>query len=266
MIKFSAIAPRLTTKVVPPQSGASNQAKRRAASHLPISLPIFAASLALYWLTRTHLNTFDAVAYANQIGLAAQTGKLRPLFHPHHLLFNALGYGLWQAAKALGYSGGPLIVMQSLNAALGAVGLAVYYAVLRRLSPGVTLLSLLLCLGLAGSFGYWICATDGRVNMPSVVLLMAAFLALVRLRECPNAGRAATAGMLAGGAVLFHQSAGLFAPVGVAALLLLEKDLRRDRAFVGVWRGLAGDGDCSLCRRQRLCPASAFLCRIPALG
>ena len=227
MIKFAVDAPTQTTQVVNQQFVVLDQAKRLLAFRPPIPLLIFAASLTLYWLTRTHLNTFDAVAYANQIGLAAQTGKLRPLFHPHHLLFNALGYGLWQCVRAMGLSCGPLIVTQSLNAVLGAIGLGIYHAALRRLSPVGGLLPLLITLGLAGSFGYWICATDGRVNMPSVVLLMAAFLALLRLREKSGWKRAAWAGILAGAAVVFHQSAGLFAPVGVASLLLLEPDLRR---------------------------------------
>ena len=220
MFKATIDVPIMTTKVAKQRVAVLDHAVVKP----PIVLLIFAASLTLYWLTRTHLNTFDAVAYANQIGLAAQTGKWRPLFHPHHLLFNALGYGLWQIVRAIGYNDGPLIVTQSLNAALGAIGLALYYALLKRLSPGAGLLPTLLCLGLAGSFGYWICATDGRVNMPSAVLLLAAFLALLRLREQPGMGRAAFAGMLAGAAVLFHQSAGLFVLVGVAAMLLFASD------------------------------------------
>lgn len=186
-------------------------------SVLPIPALLFLAILALYLLTRTHLNTFDAVAYANQMGLAAQTGKLRPLFHPHHLLFNALGYGLWQMARRLGYGGGPLVVTQILNAVLGALGLTVYFLTLRRLRPQGGL-ALPITLGVAGSFGYWICATDGRVNMAHIALLIAAFDALVRFQHRPAARQAAWAGLLAGLAVLFHESAGLFVAVGAAGM------------------------------------------------
>ena len=77
---------------------------------------------------------------------------------------------------------------------------------------------LLIALGLAGSFGWWICATDGRVNLPSSVSLLAAFGVLVRLPQRPGAGQAALAGLFAGLAVLFHESAGLFGFVGAAGL------------------------------------------------
>ena len=81
MLKFAVFAPELTTKVVK-----QNHRVRSARTfpRPPVSWLLFFGTLAVYWLTRTHLNTFDAVAYANQIGLAAETGKLRPLFHPHH--------------------------------------------------------------------------------------------------------------------------------------------------------------------------------------
>ena len=234
MLKFAVFTPEMTTKVV-------NQSQRvqRAQTfpRLPISWLLFLGTLAVYWLTRTHLNTFDAVAYANQIGLAAQTGKLRPLFHPHHLLFNALGFGIWRLARMLGYGGGPLVTNQSLNAVLGAWGIALFYGLLRRLQPsGVR--PLLIALGLAGSFGWWICATDGRVNMPSIVLMLAAFDALVRLRDRPAVLQAALVGLLAGLALLFHESAGLFGVVGAVGIFVSVPGRQRSlltAAYGAVW-------------------------------
>ncbi len=197
---------------------------QRAELGLSSSL-LFVAVFAVYWLTRTHLNTFDAVSYANQIGhLYPRTGDLRWLFHPHHLLFNAVGYLLWRAARAFGYIGGPLVVVQRLNALLGAAGLVLFYLALRRLMQRSHWLPFLMALGLALSFGYWICATDGRVNMPSITLMLAAFLVLTRLMEHPTPQRAAWTGALAGTAVLFHESAGLFVVVGLTGVLLAEQD------------------------------------------
>ena len=214
MIKSAVLTSHETTKVVLTDDVSLNV---RRTPCLPTSWLLFFGTLAVYWLTRTHLNTFDAVAYANQIGLASETGKLRPLFHPHHLLFNALGFGAWRLARLLGYGGGPLVVNQTLNAALGAWGVGLFYATLRRLQP-VGPAPTLIALGLAGSFGWWICATDGRVNMPSGVLMLAALGVLVRLRERPSSGQAALAGGLAGLAVLFHESAGLFGVVGTVGI------------------------------------------------
>ena len=214
MIETTELAPRQTTKVV-------NQTRR-----VPVSWLLFFGTLTLYLLTRTHLNTFDAVAYANQIGLAQETGKLRPLFHPHHLLFNALGYGAWRLARVAGFTGGPLVVNQTLNAVLGAWGVGLFYATLRRLRP-IGPAPALLALGLAGSFGWWICSTDGRVNLPSSVLMLAAFGGLVRLRERPRLGETALVGALAGLAVLFHESAGLFGLVGAVGVGMAAGGRRR---------------------------------------
>jgi len=190
------------------------------------SLPavvLFLGTFLLYWTTRTAANTFDAVSYANQIAhLYPRTGDPHWLFHPHHLLFNALGYVLWKAARFCGYPGGSLPILQSLNAVLGAAGVSIYYFTLRRLLQRSRGLPLLIALGLALSFGYWICATDGRVNMPSLFLMLLAFSVLSRLMTAPRLSLAALTGLLAGGAALFHESAGLFVAVGLSGVLLAD--------------------------------------------
>ncbi len=205
----------------------------------PTAVLLFVGTLGIYWVTRTAANTFDAVSYANQIAhLYPRTGDPRWLFHPHHLLFNALGYALWRTAQIFGYSGGSLVVLQSLNAVLGAAGVSVYYLTLRRLLQRSHGLPLLTALGLAGSFGWWICASDGRVNMPSVFLMLAAFSALTRVMATPTLVGAALTGLLAGGAVLFHESAGLFVVVGLAGVLLSAAGptrLERTAAYLGAW-------------------------------
>lgn len=209
---------------------------------------LFLVTLAVYWTTRTEANTFDAVSYANQIAhLYPRTGNPRWLFHPHHLLFNALGYFLWRVSQAMGYRGGSLVVLQSLNATLGAAGIGVFYFSLRRLLQRSRWLPFLVSLGLAFSFGYWICATDGRVNMPSLFFMLCAFAALCRTMHAPQTRLASLVGVLSGGAVLFHESAGLFVVVGLAGVLLAEDDplllplaMRRRRyrmaaVFLGSW-------------------------------
>ena len=219
---------------------------------LPTGL-LFLGTLIIYWFTRTQANTFDAVSYANQIAhLYPRTGDLRWLFHPHHLLFNALGYLLWRSAHALGFTGGSLVILQSLNAALGAGGVAVFYLTLRGLLQRSRWLPLLISLGLAFSFGYWLCAADGRVNMPSMFLMLCAFAVLCRTMQSPRPALAAAVGALAGGAVLFHESAGLFVVVGLAGVLLAEDDpfllpaamrLRRRRmalTYGAAWGAAAG--------------------------
>lgn len=186
---------------------------------------LFLSALVIYGLTQTHLNTFDAVSYANQIAhrqhdVYPRTNDLHWLFHPHHLLFNAAGFVLWRLCHVFGYSGGPLAVLQGLNATLGATSVTLFYLTLRRLLQRSQWLPFLAAAALALSFGFWVCATDGRVNMASTTLLLAAFSVTCRLLDDPRPRLAALVGVLAGAAVLFHESAGLFLLVGLAGVLM----------------------------------------------
>ena len=207
---------------------------------LPATL-VFFITFVLYWLTPTQFNTFDAVSYANQIAHQyPETHDLHWLFHPHHLLFNAVGYGLWRTAQFFGYHGGPLPVLERLNAACGAVGITLFYLTLRSLLQRSRGLPVLAAFGLSLSFGYWICATDGRVNMPSLTLLIGALFVLCRVIEKPTPKLAAILGGLGGAAVLFHESAGLFLLVGLVGVLLAGKMPGTERRkllliYVGVW-------------------------------
>ncbi len=210
----------------PDSAAATQNGPAAGAAWLSLWLPallLFLGTGAIYLLTQTRANTFDAVSYANQIAhLYPRTGTIRWLFHPHHLLFNALGWVLWRGAQALGYVGGSLPVLQTLNGVLGAAGVSVFYLTLRQSVQRSRTLPLLAALGLAGSFGYWICATDGRVNMPSLFLMLCAFWALTRTMISPTLARAIGTGVLAGGAVLLHESAGLFMGVALAGVWLAE--------------------------------------------
>ena len=182
---------------------------------------LFVGFALLYGATLTAYNTFDAVSYANQIGRVYEaTGDRHWLFHPHHLLFNITNYGIWRAAQAGGYVGGPLVVMERVNSVLGASGIALFYLTLRRLMARSRGLPALTAIGLGVSFGYWVCATDGRVNMPSLFLLLAAFFGLCRMPLGGSRRSAAGVGMLTGLALLYHESAGLFLPVGLAGIAL----------------------------------------------
>lgn len=214
--------------IVPPQiEPARGRRKRHRGQTLQAVSGIawFIGTAALYLCTKTHRNTFDAVSYAGLIAIHRDAPGTSPawMFHPHHLLFNALGYLLWKIAWIAGWHASSLDVLQTTNALLGAFGIALFFGTLSRLLPRAPWLAALMTAGLAGSFGYWICATDGRVNMPSTVLLLGAFALFVRLVERPSRGLAAAIGVLSGAAVLFHESAGLFGAVGFLGVVLAAR-------------------------------------------
>jgi MFS family permease len=209
-------------------------------------LAIFAVFAVLYLATRTSYNTFDAVSYANQIAhLYPRTGDPHWLFHPHHLLFNATGYALWRLAKLFGYVGGPLVVFEDYNAIVAALGVALFYVTLRHMMQRSNWLPVIASTGLALSFGYWICATDGRVNATSTTLLLASFAVLCITFERTRYRHAIAAGLLAGLAVLYHESAGLFLIVGVTGIALMSTRAPRLRlavAFAASWFAVVAIG------------------------
>lgn len=187
-----------------------------------ITALLFISFLVLYLATKTANYTFDAVSYAEQIVTFTKTGERHWLFHPHHLLFNLTGYLLWRIAGALGYHGGPLPVLQDMNSFLGAAGVALLWLALRKILTRSRGLAAVLSIGLGLSFGFWVCATDGRVNMPSIFLLIASFYALVNAMQGPGRRRAVAAGAIAGLATLYHESAGLFLIAGWTGIALAD--------------------------------------------
>src|SRR5688572_6938357 len=76
----------------------------------------------LYLSTPTRHYTFDAVAYAHQIEQFTRDGRPGWLFHAHHLLFNAAGWGVWMLLREMGLWVSTLEALQVMNAVLGGLG------------------------------------------------------------------------------------------------------------------------------------------------
>jgi hypothetical protein len=213
---------------------------------------LFLAFSTFYLATRTHYNTFDAVSYANQIErLYPRTHDLKWLFHPHHLLFNFTGYMFFHVIGAFGWRGNVLTATETLNALVAAWGIAEFFLLIRARSSRATGIALLGAAALGVSYGYWVAATDGRVNMISAVLLIAAYRRFAELPEQPLMRRQAlTAGFLAGMAVLYHESAALFLPGLFIASFLRDKATPTRRkshppyrdalAVLAAWAGTVG--------------------------
>lgn len=176
----------------------------------------------LYLYTGTRDYDFDAVSYAHQVQLYDSTGNRMALFHPHHLLFNFTVWLLWRFVKIFGCRDEPLAIATVMNGLLGGLGIGMMWLVLRAILTRSRLLALLFSVGLGVSFGYWVCATDGRVNMPSLVLQIAAFLSLVATMQSPSRERAVATGVLTGLASLYHESALLFVGVAWVGILMAE--------------------------------------------
>jgi hypothetical protein len=216
------------TAVSIPDSRLSSPRTAPLASALALALGF----TLLYLSTPTRHYTFDAVAYAYQIEQFARDGRPGWLFHAHHLLFNAAGWGVWVLLREVGLRVSSLEALQVMNAVLGGLGVGLFALALSG-ATGRSLLAVSLAALLGVSHGYWTCATDGRVNIPGLVGVLAAFAASLRWVESGSWRWALASGALTGTAVLFHQSHVLFVPV-LALAALLARTGWRPRAVSGL--------------------------------
>lgn len=175
---------------------------------------VFLTSLVLYLTTLTQVHTFDALSY----GLAVDNKSWQELFHPHHLAYGPLGALVRQIAQAIGWPGSAVVPMQITNALAGAVGVALFFALIRALTQraGLALGGALL---LGGSYAYWYYAVEVEVYTIAAVLLIGCLGLLVRFLDTPTPRLCFGLGLVQGAAILFHQTNVLLCiPVGVALL------------------------------------------------
>jgi hypothetical protein len=134
-------------------------------------------------------------------------------FHPHHLLYNSLGWVLNRAVNAV-VAVDTLAVLTAANGLFTATLILVLYRLLRRLQVSAYAACgfALLC---GFSAGIWSMATSVEVY-PLTVLLQ--ITALWRLSRPLTRTTSALVGGLVGLAMLFHQTGVFFAPA-VAYLL-----------------------------------------------
>jgi hypothetical protein len=176
---------------------------------------VFLVSLVIYLATLTRVHTFDALSYA----LSVDTKPWQELFHPHHLAYGPLGALVRALAQAFGWQGSAVVPLQVVNALAGAVGVALFFALVRAATRR---LDLALCgaLLLGGSYAYWYYAVEVEVYTIAAVLLVACLALLMRLLRAPEPRVCVALGVAQGVAVLFHQTNMLLcAPVAVALLL-----------------------------------------------
>jgi hypothetical protein len=126
---------------------------------LALVLPV----LVIYACTRSALFNIDGVAYAIQVRDAAGI----PFSNGSHILYPTLGY---LAHKATGADA--LAVLQWINILAGVAGIAFMGWIASLLLGRDSLLSYVLALGLAFSYGYWFHATDAEDVMVGTAALL----------------------------------------------------------------------------------------------
>ncbi len=178
--------------------------------------------LFLYLLFPNRNYFFDAVDYA----YSARTGI--GLFHPHHLIYNAMGHLLYRVFLPLSGPAGPdaLLILRLVNSLVTAAMVGLLHAVLCRLTrPDLAALGALL---FAFSYGIWYMATSVEVYPMTLFLEVLALFLFLRARAV-SVPLCIELGALTGIGMLFHQTGIFFVPV---MALLMWRRLHSQRAML----------------------------------
>jgi hypothetical protein len=190
---------------------------------LRASPQILTASVALIYLIFPTKNYYwDGVRFASVI--EGNDGSAS-LIHPHHLLYNSLGYGIYQLVQFFGVHVRALQVLQISNCILSALSAWLLFRILfRRL--GSIYLSSILTLAFSFSATWWKYSTDADSYIPSILFLIVC-LHLLIISKKPRPFSLA----LAHSASMFlHQLAVFFFPAIVVGILFQTTSLSlRDR-------------------------------------
>ena len=205
---------------------------RRLRTELAAVWALAATTFALT-LSSVPALTHDSLTY-----LQAIEDRGAALWHPHHLLYNAIGAGWLGLVRTFGFFADPIKIVAVLNSLLGATAVALCFLLLRRRAGLSLLLSAAGTAGAALSFGAWFYSASIEVYVLPLTFLLAA--AYVLLAPTLTARHLLAVGVLHGLAMLGHQVHALFAVVIVAAVWARRDEL--GDALVGGllrWAGVA---------------------------
>lgn len=177
---------------------------------------VFLLSLTVYLGTLTEVHTYDALSYA----LDVEDKPWQELFHPHHLAYGPLGSLVLALAEATGWRGRAIVPLQVTNALAGALGVLLFFALVRSVTCRFDL-ALCGAILLGGSYAYWYYAVEVEVYTIATMFLVLCLWLLVRLIRCPSPGICVMLGLTQGLAVLFHQT-NLLLCVPIAAVLIFQ--------------------------------------------
>jgi len=178
------------------------------------------AILAVYAILPTKNYYWDGVSFAQSIEQAGGLKSSSPLFwtslvHPNHLIYNSVGYVVWNVVRGLGFHVRAIAVLQAMNMVAAAACAWFMQRILFRITQSAYL-STTLSLLFAFSAVFWKYATDSDAYILSVLCLIAAFYVLITSAR----PRPLLVGLLHACAMLVHQLAFLFFPAAALGIFL----------------------------------------------
>ncbi len=189
----------------------------------------FLLSLSGYLTTRTEVHMFDALSYV----LDVDRKPWHELFHPHHLAYGPLGALIRSGLHTLGWHISARVPMQVTNAIAGALGVALFFVVVRVVTHR-TDLAWCGALLLGASYAYWYYAIEIEVYTIATVFLVVCLGYIVSLLRTPTPGICAGLGVAQGLAVLFHQTNILLSVPVLVAYILVRPGIGRRWVVAGL--------------------------------
>lgn len=205
---------------------------------LPRWFPLAAGALAgaAYLLTLSAEFSSDGMAFAR---LTRDDNLSAPLFfQAEHLLYPFVGWAMYKLALAFRFDGGPLPILQILNAIAGGVCVGAFAWTVSRLAASRSVAVVAAVVALAGSYGWWYHASDAEDQIIANAGILVAFAAVAGAKGAVVNGILPTSRGLAvilgfALAVLVHATSVLFAPV--LAIFLLREHGWKPSSLVAFW-------------------------------
>lgn len=200
----------------------------RSRTLLDLGVGAIVSVVYLLTLSGNHSETEDSLAFAIRV----RDEPHSKFFEGAHLIFDWVGWAIYEAVRATGITRDPLRTLQVFDALVAAATVALLARILLR--AGIRRPAVLVACGIvAFSYGFWRNGVDVEVYALSALTLVAALGVALHAVERPSTRSFALLGLLNGLAVLAHATNLLFGAVAIGALLLARGE--RPLRAVGRW-------------------------------
>lgn len=193
-------------------------------------IAIFFGSLVFFFLFTAKQYPNDTLYYMNAI----RDGGLGSMFHKHHLLFNYIGRGIFNAANHIGYSGDVLPLISMLNNVCGALTIVLLFKFLKILNVNRGI-NFGILLSVIFSYNFWFNTGNQEVYMTTIFLQI---MIVVLLRTAISSAKMywyIAIALLSALAVLFHITSVLFFGVVIVMIVFSKARVSEKITFVGVY-------------------------------
>ncbi|MBI5555251.1 MAG: DUF2723 domain-containing protein [Elusimicrobia bacterium] len=131
-----------------------------------LALSLFFSFFILYFKFLSRDFNFDGIVFAYILEHPTNFN----IFHGNHLLYNLFNYCFYQIALVFGFSGRAIYLLAIVDAFCGALGIGIFYLLLRNITNSARSWWFSLLLGL--SYSYWYFSVESQVYQLANVFLM----------------------------------------------------------------------------------------------